>query len=51
MQVLVTELVRNFAVSIPDGEEGEVRPYLAGTLVARTADGARQMRVHVERVA
>jgi hypothetical protein len=51
MQVVVTELVRNFVLSIPDGEEGAVRPYLAVTLTARTADGVRQMRVHVERVA
>jgi hypothetical protein len=51
MQVVVTELVRNFVLSIPDGEEGKIRPYLAGTLMARTADGVRQMRVHIERVA
>jgi hypothetical protein len=51
MQVIVTELVRNFVLSVPDGEEGEVRPYLASTLMSRTADGVRQMRVHVERVA
>jgi len=51
MQVVVTELVRNFVVSLPDGEEGEVRPYLATMLMPRTADGVRQMRVHVERVA
>ena len=51
MQVIVTELVRNFVLSIPDGEEGYVQPYLASTLMARTADGVRQMRVHVERVA
>jgi hypothetical protein len=51
MQAIVTELVRNFVLSLPDGEEGEVRPYLAGLLKARTTDGVRQIRVHVERVA
>jgi hypothetical protein len=51
MQVFVTELVRNFALSVPDGEEGEVRPYVAMTLMPRTSDGVRQMRLHVERVA
>jgi hypothetical protein len=51
MQVVVTELVRNFVLSVPDGVEGEVQPSLATTLMARTADGVRQMRLHVERVA
>jgi hypothetical protein len=50
MQVVVTELVRTFVLSLPDGEEGGVRPYLAWLLKARTADGVREMRVHVERV-
>jgi len=51
MQVFVTELVRNFVLSVPDGEEGVVRPYVAMTLMPRTSDGVRQMRIHVERVA
>jgi hypothetical protein len=51
MQVLVTELVRNFVLSLPDGEESEVQAYLATTLMPRTADGVRQIRVHVQRAA
>jgi hypothetical protein len=47
MQVVVTELVRNFLFNQPD----EVQPYLAMTLMPRTADGVRQMRLHVQRVA
>jgi hypothetical protein len=51
MQVIVTELIRNFVLTVPDGEKAQVRPILAGTLTAGTADGVRQMRIHVERVA
>jgi hypothetical protein len=50
MQVIVTELVRNFMFSIPEGEEDYVQLYLATSLMARTPDGVRQMRVHVQRV-
>jgi hypothetical protein len=49
IQVLVTELVRAFVLTPP--EEDSVRPCLGSTLTYRTADGVRQMPIHVEEAA
>ncbi|KAJ7131397.1 cytochrome P450 [Mycena epipterygia] len=49
MQVLVTELVRKFVLTLPENDS--VRACIATTLLARTSDGVHQLPIHVETVA
>ncbi|KAJ7459564.1 cytochrome P450 [Mycena galericulata] len=49
LQVFVAEIVGRFILSLPENDS--VRPRLAVTLVAETADGTRQIPVHIEAVA
>ncbi|KAJ7477997.1 cytochrome P450 [Mycena galericulata] len=48
LQVFVAEIVGRFILSVPENDS--VRPRLALTLVAETADGTRQIPVHIEAV-
>ncbi|KAJ7301809.1 cytochrome P450 [Mycena albidolilacea] len=49
IQVFVTELVRKFALSLPENDS--VRARFAVTLVAKTADGAPNLPIHIETIA
>jgi hypothetical protein len=49
IQVFVTELVRKFALSLPENDS--VRACFAVTLVAKTADGVPNLPIHIETVA
>ncbi|KAJ7489761.1 hypothetical protein B0H11DRAFT_1912757 [Mycena galericulata] len=49
LQVFVAEIVGRLILSLPENDS--VRPRLAVTLVAETADGTRQIPVHIEAVA
>ncbi|KAJ6564371.1 cytochrome P450 [Mycena capillaripes] len=48
MQVIVTELVRRFILSLP--KDDSVRARIAVTLQAMTEDGVRQLPIHIESV-
>ncbi|KAJ6594703.1 cytochrome P450 [Mycena capillaripes] len=48
LQVFVTELVRNFVLTVPENDS--VRPVVALTLVPQTAEGVRGLTLHVEAV-
>ncbi|KAJ7136718.1 cytochrome P450 [Mycena epipterygia] len=48
LQVFVVELLRNFVVTIPEGNS--VRPCIAITLVPKTADGVQRLPLHIESV-
>ncbi|KAJ7775920.1 cytochrome P450 [Mycena maculata] len=49
LQVFVVELISRFVLSLP--EDDSVRPRVAITIVSETADGTRQLPIHVENVA
>ncbi|KAJ7459615.1 cytochrome P450 [Mycena galericulata] len=48
LQVFLVEIVSRFALTLPENDS--VRPRLAITLVAETADGTRQIPLHIEPV-
>ncbi|KAJ6509178.1 cytochrome P450 [Mycena vitilis] len=48
IQVLVTELIQKFVVTIPEDASLAVRPRVTTTLAPRTPDGVQQLPLHIE---